>query len=396
MPRRPPPKTEITKPAIRMLCRRGGVKRIRSDVYAKVRLAIRGIRSATLRHAATYADSRKSSMVTSRDVALALQRQNRTLYSAATTVGPMLVKQVKARRRPQAPAAPPAPLAPVPQPLPVPAAPPEPVAPVPQPLPVPAQPPWTTAPRNWAVTPQMVQMFQAALVGPDTQVKATYPPGQQLIWRQVMNMMVKDMKSLCQREWLNDEVINTYMTMLQDRDTQLRGQAGVPRCHFFSSFFLNKLYKDSGRFDYSKVKRWTVPRRLRSHGQASDSILDLDMIIMPVHQGIHWTTAAIDLKHHRFLYFDSFLGEDDACVDYLKKYLKEEYRDKRNIEVNLDQWETIYPKDIPRQHNGCDCGVFTVMYANRLGLGRGFDFQTQDMVRDMRIRIGGDLLHQTG
>ena len=40
----------------------------------------------------------------------------------------------------------------------------------------------------------------------------------------------------------------------QERDTQLRSSnSGKPKCHFFSTFFLNKLYKDSGEYDYSKV-----------------------------------------------------------------------------------------------------------------------------------------------
>jgi hypothetical protein len=44
-------------------------------------------------------------------------------------------------------------------------------------------------------------------------------------------------------------------TWLQDRDTALRGLPGkpYPRCHFFSTFFLNKLYKDEKRYNYKNV-----------------------------------------------------------------------------------------------------------------------------------------------
>lgn len=96
-------------------------------------------------------------------------------------------------------------------------------------------------------------------------------------------------------QWLNDEVINLYISLLLERDAARRTQvrhstaqcpavlacmgllacrqsfscsttrllrllarcsppqgAGGPRCHFFSTFFANKLYKDGG-YDYNAV-----------------------------------------------------------------------------------------------------------------------------------------------
>jgi hypothetical protein len=47
---------------------------------------------------------------------------------------------------------------------------------------------------------------------------------------------------------------------LQDRDTALRQLPGKhPRCHFFSTFFLNKLYKDEKRYNYKNVSTAAVP-----------------------------------------------------------------------------------------------------------------------------------------
>jgi hypothetical protein len=46
---------------------------------------------------------------------------------------------------------------------------------------------------------------------------------------------------------------------LQDRDTALRQHPGKhPRCHFFSTFFLNKLYKDEKRYNYKNVSTAAV------------------------------------------------------------------------------------------------------------------------------------------
>lgn len=37
-------------------------------------------------------------------------------------------------------------------------------------------------------------------------------------------------------------------------------------------------------YNYGEVRRWTLPRRLKGAGQLSDSVLDCDLIVMPVHQ----------------------------------------------------------------------------------------------------------------
>lgn len=61
----------------------------------------------------------------------------------------------------------------------------------------------------------------------------------------------------------------------------------------------------AGRPSRLQVRRWTMPKRLKASGQASDSILDCDRIILPVHQGLHWVCAVIDLQHRKFVYYDS-------------------------------------------------------------------------------------------
>ncbi len=46
---------------------------------------------------------------------------------------------------------------------------------------------------------------------------------------------------------------------MQDRDSRLRSSSpkSVPRCHFFNSFFLSKLFKLSGSYSYSQVRAAT-------------------------------------------------------------------------------------------------------------------------------------------
>lgn len=115
------------------------------------------------------------------------------------------------------------------------------------------------------------------------------------------------MATLAPTTWLNDEVINVCMSMLQERDKRYREEKkGTPTCHFFNSFFLNKLYKDAKTYNYSEVQRWTRPPKLKRAGQPSTSILDCDRIIIPANQGnLHWVCAVIDLKNEKFIMYDS-------------------------------------------------------------------------------------------
>ena len=54
---------------------------------------------------------------------------------------------------------------------------------------------------------------------------------------------------------------------MQERDLRLRGEEGHLRAHFFTSFFMNKLYIDDGSYNYANVRRWTLPKRLKAQGQ---------------------------------------------------------------------------------------------------------------------------------
>lgn len=70
----------ITKPAIRRLARRGGVKRISSSIYEESRGVLRVFLENVIRDAVTYTDHARRKTVTAMDVVYALKRQGRSLY----------------------------------------------------------------------------------------------------------------------------------------------------------------------------------------------------------------------------------------------------------------------------------------------------------------------------
>uniref|UniRef100_A0A5K3F0N1 Histone H4 n=1 Tax=Mesocestoides corti TaxID=53468 RepID=A0A5K3F0N1_MESCO len=69
----------ITKPAVRRLARRGGVKRISGLIYEETRGVLKVFLENVIRDAVTYTEHAKRKTVTAMDVVYALKCQGRTL-----------------------------------------------------------------------------------------------------------------------------------------------------------------------------------------------------------------------------------------------------------------------------------------------------------------------------
>ncbi|KAL1587529.1 hypothetical protein WHR41_03905 [Cladosporium halotolerans] len=74
----------ITKPDIRRLARRGGVKRISSSIYAEIRLNLRRFLESVMGDVCAIVDMKKRKTITTVDVVYALHRKGKTLYGFGT------------------------------------------------------------------------------------------------------------------------------------------------------------------------------------------------------------------------------------------------------------------------------------------------------------------------
>lgn len=61
----------------------------------------------------------------------------------------------------------------------------------------------------------------------------------------------KDIMTLQDTRWLNDEIINFYFKLMQQRSED--NSAEFPKVFAFNSFFFTKLQREG----YNGVKRWT-------------------------------------------------------------------------------------------------------------------------------------------
>ncbi|KAI3501692.1 hypothetical protein L1887_29651 [Cichorium endivia] len=183
--------------------------------------------------------------------------------------------------------------------------------------------------------------------------------------------------------WLNDEVINVYLELLKEREN--KEPEKFLKCHFFNTFFYKKLVSGNIGYDYKSVRRWTTQRKL------GYSLLECDKIFVPVHKETHWCLAVINKKEEKFQYLDSLGGVDKQVMRALAKYIVDEVKDKNGEDIDVSSWKQEYVKDLPKQENGFDCGVFMIKYADFYSRGVDLCFKQEHMPY-FRLRTAKEIL----
>ncbi|KAG7202834.1 hypothetical protein KM043_009987 [Ampulex compressa] len=187
------------------------------------------------------------------------------------------------------------------------------------------------------------------------------PPDEVLVEGFGLRITRKDIHTLADLNWLNDEVINFYMNLLIARSTNDK----YPKVHAMNTFFYPKLISGG----HASLKRWT--RKVDIFAQ--------DLIVVPVHLGIHWCMSIIDFRNMSIRYYDSMGSNNLKCLSALRQYLEEESLDKKKQAYDTSGWKLECAKNIPQQMNGSDCGVFSCMFAEYICANRKITFSQQDM-----------------
>ncbi|XP_027560671.1 sentrin-specific protease 1 isoform X1 [Neopelma chrysocephalum] len=187
----------------------------------------------------------------------------------------------------------------------------------------------------------------------------------------------KDIQTLNNLNWLNDEIINFYMNLLMERSKE----KGLPAVHAFNTFFFTKL-KTAG---YQAVKRWTK----------KVDIFSVDLLLVPIHLGVHWCLAVVDFRKKTITYYDSMGGINSEACRVLLQYLKQESLDKKRKEFDTNGWALLSKKsqEIPQQMNGSDCGMFACKYADCITKDKPINF-TQQHMPYFRKRMAWEILHR--
>ncbi|KAL5354917.1 hypothetical protein ACLOAV_001008 [Pseudogymnoascus australis] len=165
-------------------------------------------------------------------------------------------------------------------------------------------------------------------------------------------------------EYLDDEVINAYIELLQ-RSNLRHGQGIQP------TFILRMVLETP----------WKPFKKLLDTGMYS--------IFIPINHAFHWTFAVIKSQEKdadvKWEYFDSLGGEPpQVFLDWIDTWFPEAERQK------------VLPFSNPRQKNGVDCGLFVLLGIRLMASGRPhlFNQQTIAIIPGFRKRVLAELLAQ--
>lgn len=138
-----------------------------------------------------------------------------------------------------------------------------------------------------------------------------------------------------------------------------------PKAYAFNTFFYPKLMSSG----HSGLKRWT--RKV--------DLFQQDIILIPVHLGLHWCLATVCPKEKAIRYYDSMGGRNQDCLNGLKRYMEAESVEKKKTSLDTSDWTLECVENIPQQMNGSDCGMFTCKYAEYLSRKAKITFAQKDM-----------------
>lgn len=221
-----------------------------------------------------------------------------------------------------------------------------------------------------------------------------------------------DVQKLRAGQWLNDEVINFYMKLIEKRGNEAAAKRAEAReakqrlevnaydqeasgeertegwrmadialvkdakkrwnsiwnVHVFTSYFYEKLSKGG----YAGVRQWT--RKV--------DIFTKDRVLLPINMGnAHWVCAVINMRDCRFEYYDSMCMDNPKVFAVLEDYLANEYADKKKDAfgpLDLRGWLRYTSHQSPQQANGFDCGVFATMTVEQLSRRHPHDGDLHD------------------
>ncbi|KAK9375790.1 uncharacterized protein V1513DRAFT_441990 [Lipomyces chichibuensis] len=193
-----------------------------------------------------------------------------------------------------------------------------------------------------------------------------------------IDITVRDIRTLANRQWLNDNVIDFYLEMVTQRS---RDDPKLPKSFCFSTHFFTTL---SGNRGYQGVARWGKRKQLM--------LSNTDYIFVPINvHNAHWCVSVINIKRRRFEYYDSLGGGPGNCFTHLRDYIINECRTQSVPMDDIDGWDEYVARDSPMQENGFDCGVFTCKTAEVLSRECPLSFSQKDM-QTLRRRMVFEIL----
>ena len=169
----------------------------------------------------------------------------------------------------------------------------------------------------------------------------------------------KTLRCLSYQQLLNDDVVDLYFLLIQDRSN--KNNNGVKFEHFFPVSFMTLLLSEMGPYDDYE--------RLEDYCEGFD-LFALKMLYFPVNiDDTHWALIIVDIKKRHIFWYDSLMSCSrtntylSALSNYLKSMLKVSHQNYM-VDYNKSPWNSYVRFKTKIQKNKYDCGVYMCMFAD--------------------------------
>ncbi len=176
--------------------------------------------------------------------------------------------------------------------------------------------------------------------------------------------------------WLNDEVINFFMKLCEERETKASRMTGRSNL-YMNSFFYQKLICYGEGFKYSSVEKWTKGIDVFTYNQ----------VFIPIHAAQHWSIVHVSMLQREIAFLDSLGKDGEGILKDVLRWLKEEYASKHKSREESFGPFSIKKVVCPRQMNGDDCGVFALAFVDLLANELPINVMTQCLCERVRKLI---------
>ncbi|CAF0850025.1 unnamed protein product [Brachionus calyciflorus] len=139
-------------------------------------------------------------------------------------------------------------------------------------------------------------------------------------------------------------------------------------------FYLKLLIRDCSHrvFVYSLNFYPNLKYGFKECEQSEDyfNLFSYEIVLIPIQKTDHWALASIDFKKQKIAYYDPLMLNDYDLLKLLSDFIEKEYSIKNSVKLNLKNWKIINDKNISKQVNLKDTGLFLLFYARRLVLNQ--------------------------
>jgi hypothetical protein len=213
---------------------------------------------------------------------------------------------------------------------------------------------------------------------------------QEIVTRPPLTSLTREkLQCLQDGNWLNDEVINATLTMIQRASNEIL---------IWSTFFYSKLVEND-QYTFENVKRWPKKRGV--------NVSQVRKILFPIHKASHFFLVVLDTQKRVIECLDSLgvsSSDREICLHLAKWYddetssiSKQQQQhgqnsfDDPNLTIISSSWQFNSNDSIPRQKNLVDCGVFLSAYAACMAFDYPIMF-SQENVHVLRQRMVANIV----